>query len=42
MRRKLHNPEAVIEGEVGVESPSEPCGNLFSAVDIRDGDDNHP
>ena len=40
-RRELDDPEAVIEGEVGVEPPSEPPVELLRAVDIRDGDDDH-
>ena len=40
-RRELDDPEAVIEGEVGVEPPPEPPVELLRAVDIRDGDDDH-
>ncbi len=40
-RRELDDPEAVIEGEVGVEPPPEVSIELLRAVDIRDGDDEH-
>jgi hypothetical protein len=36
-RRELDDPEAVIEGEVGVEPPPEVPVELLRAVDIRDG-----
>src|SRR5438128_1623906 len=38
-RRELDDPEAVIEGKVGVEPPPEAPIELLRAVDIRDGDD---
>ena len=40
-RRKLDDPEAIIEAKVGVEPPTEPRVELLRAVDIRDGDDDH-
>ena len=38
---KLHDSEAVIETEVGVEPPPEVPVELLRAVDIRNGDDEH-
>src|SRR5262249_37440280 len=38
-RRELHDPEAVIEAEVGVEPPTEVPIELLRVVDIRDGND---
>ena len=40
-RRELDDPDAVIEGEVSVEPPPEAPVELFRAVNIRDGDDDH-
>ena len=41
-RRELDDPEAVIEGEVGVEPPPEVPVELLRAVDIGDRDDDRP
>ena len=38
-RRELDDPEAVVDGEVGVEPPPEAAVELLRAVDVRDGDD---
>src|SRR5581483_5307082 len=40
-RRVLDDPEAVIEGEVGVEPPPQPFVELLRAVDVRDRYDDH-
>src|ERR1700722_5524549 len=37
--RELHDPEAVVEGKVGVEPPSEGCVERLGAVGISHGED---
>jgi hypothetical protein len=40
-RRKLHDPELVSFGEVGIEPPAEASVELLGAVDVRDRNDDH-
>src|SRR6202451_2754352 len=40
-RRELHNAEAVIKGEVGIEPPPEFGVELLRAVNVRDRNDDH-